>query len=108
MNSVLDGSLCRAYSSGNCIRCCLALPKTPAGNPTDIRRINREFFLRKRRARRHPQGVLSKFPDVEQNVQEGLELAHHAYVLQTGRIVMEGKPADLLQTDMIKRAYLGL
>ena len=45
---------------------------------------------------------------VEQNVQEALELAHYAYVLQTGRIVMEGKPSDLLQTDMIKKAYLGL
>ena len=45
---------------------------------------------------------------VEQNVQEALEVAHYAYVLQTGRIVMEGKPAELLQTDMIKKAYLGL
>jgi branched-chain amino acid transport system ATP-binding protein len=45
---------------------------------------------------------------VEQNVQKALELAHYAYVLQTGRIFMEGKPADLLQTDMIKKAYLGL
>ncbi len=45
---------------------------------------------------------------VEQNVQEALELANYAYVLQTGRIVMEGKPADLLQTEMIKKAYLGL
>ena len=45
---------------------------------------------------------------VEQNVQEALEIAHYAYVLQTGRIVMEGKPADLLQTDMIRKAYLGL
>jgi branched-chain amino acid transport system ATP-binding protein len=45
---------------------------------------------------------------VEQNVQEALELADYAYVLQTGRIVMEGKPTDLLQTDMIKKAYLGL
>ena len=45
---------------------------------------------------------------VEQNVQEALEVAHYAYILQTGRIVMEGKPADLLETDMIKKAYLGL
>jgi len=45
---------------------------------------------------------------VEQNVQEALELAHYAYVLQTGRIVMEGKPNELIQTDMIKKAYLGL
>jgi branched-chain amino acid transport system ATP-binding protein len=45
---------------------------------------------------------------VEQNVQEALEIAHYAYVLQTGRILMEGKPAELLQTDTIKKAYLGL
>jgi branched-chain amino acid transport system ATP-binding protein len=45
---------------------------------------------------------------VEQNVQEALEIAHYAYILQTGRVVREGKPADLLQTDMIKKAYLGL
>jgi branched-chain amino acid transport system ATP-binding protein len=45
---------------------------------------------------------------VEQNVQEALELAHYAYVLQTGRMVMEGKPAELLQTDLIRKAYLGL
>ncbi len=45
---------------------------------------------------------------VEQNVQEALEVAHYAYVLQTGRVTMEGKPADLLKTDMIKKAYLGL
>ena len=45
---------------------------------------------------------------VEQNVQEALEIAHYAYVLQTGRIIMEGKPAELLKTDMIKKAYLGL
>ena len=45
---------------------------------------------------------------VEQNVQEALELADYAYILQTGRIVMEGRPADLLGTDVIKKAYLGL
>ncbi len=45
---------------------------------------------------------------VEQNVQEALEIAHYAYVLQTGRVMMEGKPAELLQTDMIRKAYLGL
>ncbi len=45
---------------------------------------------------------------VEQNVQEALELADYAYVLQTGRIVMEGPPPDLLGTDVIKKAYLGL
>ncbi len=45
---------------------------------------------------------------LEENLQEALEIAHYAYVPQTGRMVMEGKPADLLQTDMIKKTYLGL
>ena len=45
---------------------------------------------------------------VEQNVRDALELADRAYVLQTGRIVMEGPARDLLQSDTIKRAYLGL
>ncbi len=45
---------------------------------------------------------------VEQNVQEALEIAHYAYVLQTGRVVMEGKPEEILEADMVRRSYLGL
>ncbi len=45
---------------------------------------------------------------VEQNVQEALELADRAYVLQTGRIVLEGSGAELLRSDLVRRAYLGL
>jgi branched-chain amino acid transport system ATP-binding protein len=45
---------------------------------------------------------------VEQNVREALELATHAYVLQTGRIVMEGKSEELLESDMVRKAYMGL
>lgn len=45
---------------------------------------------------------------VEQNVQEALELADYAYVLQTGRIVMEGSGKELLDNDEIRNAYLGL
>jgi len=45
---------------------------------------------------------------VEQNVRRALALAHHAYVLQTGRIVMEGTGAELLGSDLVRRAYLGL
>lgn len=45
---------------------------------------------------------------VEQNVQRALALAHHAYVLQTGRIVLEGSGADLLGSDLVRRAYLAL
>ncbi len=45
---------------------------------------------------------------VEQNVREALEVADYAYVLQTGRVVLEGAGADLLKTDLVRRAYLGL
>ncbi|NLW23132.1 MAG: ABC transporter ATP-binding protein [Tissierellia bacterium] len=45
---------------------------------------------------------------VEQNVQEALEIADRAYVIQNGRIVMEGPGEELLESDMIKKAYLGL
>lgn len=45
---------------------------------------------------------------VEQNVREALRLAQRAYVLQTGRIVLEGKGSDLLESPLIKKAYLGL
>jgi branched-chain amino acid transport system ATP-binding protein len=45
---------------------------------------------------------------VEQNIRHALELAHRAYVLENGRIVLEGKSADLLQNDHIQKVYLGL
>ncbi len=45
---------------------------------------------------------------VEQNVQRALSLADRAYVLQTGRIVLSGTGAELLGSDLVKRAYLAL
>ncbi len=45
---------------------------------------------------------------VEQNVQRALSLAHHAYVLQTGRVVLDGTGAELLGSDLVRRAYLAL
>lgn len=45
---------------------------------------------------------------VEQHVHEALELADRAYVLQTGRVVMEGTGEELLQSDAIQKAYLGI
>ena len=45
---------------------------------------------------------------VEQNVFEALEISDRAYVLQTGRIVLEGKGADLIQSDLVRKAYLGM
>ena len=45
---------------------------------------------------------------VEQNVRRTLEVADRAYVLENGRIVLEGKGKDLLQDEQVKKAYLGL
>jgi len=45
---------------------------------------------------------------VEQRVAEALELADRGYVLETGRIVMEGPYDRLLADDRVRRAYLGL
>ena len=45
---------------------------------------------------------------VEQNVRRTLETADRAYVLENGRIVLEGKGKDLLQDDLVRKAYLGL
>lgn len=45
---------------------------------------------------------------VEQMVQEALEIANRGYVLQTGRIVQEGLAKDLLASDSVRKAYMGL
>ena len=44
---------------------------------------------------------------VEQNAQAALAVADRGYVLETGRIVTEGSGAALLESDAIKKAYLG-
>ncbi len=45
---------------------------------------------------------------VEQNVFEALEVCHRAYVLQTGHIVMEGTGSELSQSDLVRKAFLGM
>lgn len=45
---------------------------------------------------------------VEQNVQQTLEISDRAYVLENGRVVLKGDSKELLMTDLIKKAYLGL
>ena len=45
---------------------------------------------------------------VEQNVQASLEIADRAYVIETGRNVMEGSAKDLLNNDELRAAYLGI
>ena len=44
---------------------------------------------------------------VEQNAAIALDLADHVYLLETGRVVMQGPAADLKQNDAIRRSYLG-
>ncbi|EHJ46584.1 Phosphonate-transporting ATPase [Solidesulfovibrio carbinoliphilus subsp. oakridgensis] len=45
---------------------------------------------------------------VEQNAQMALHIAHRAYVLETGRITLEGAARDLLNDPKVRSAYLGL
>lgn len=44
---------------------------------------------------------------VEQNAKAALNIADYAYVLETGKIVLEGKAKDLLSNEEVKKAYLG-
>lgn len=44
----------------------------------------------------------------EQNVRRALGLAHRGYVLENGRIVLEGPARDLLENAHVRRAYLGV
>jgi len=44
---------------------------------------------------------------VEQNARAALQIADRAYVLETGRVVMEGSSEDLLNQKEVQRAYLG-
>jgi len=45
---------------------------------------------------------------IEQNVPRTLEIADRAYVMENGRLVLEGTCATLLKNDYVKKAYLGL
>lgn len=44
---------------------------------------------------------------VEQNAKMALSVADYAYVIETGKITMEGKAEDLLNNENVKKAYLG-
>jgi len=44
---------------------------------------------------------------VEQNIHQALQVAHHAYVLQTGHIVMQGSGPALLEDPTVRKAYIG-
>ena len=44
---------------------------------------------------------------VEQNANMALQIASRAYVMETGKIVLQGDAAELLTSDEVKHAYLG-
>lgn len=44
---------------------------------------------------------------VEQNAHMALEIAHYAYVLENGRIALEGEPEKLKNNDEVRKLYLG-
>ena len=45
---------------------------------------------------------------VEQNANKALEVAHRAYVLETGNIVQSGTGKELLESEEVQKAYLGM
>lgn len=55
----------------------------------------------------HAQGEISVLL-VEQRVAEALHFATRAYVLETGKVILEGDPATLGKDDRIRQAYLGM
>jgi branched-chain amino acid transport system ATP-binding protein len=45
---------------------------------------------------------------IEQNVQQTLEISNRGYVLENGRVILEGICKELLEEERIRKAYLGL
>lgn len=45
---------------------------------------------------------------VEQNVRQSLQISDYAYVLETGRIVLNGTGREVLENDHTRKAYLGI
>jgi branched-chain amino acid transport system ATP-binding protein len=63
-----------------------------------------EVFDTVRKLRKEGRTVLL----VEQNVREALELSDKGYILQTGRIRQEGSSRELLSSDLVREAFLGM
>ena len=45
---------------------------------------------------------------VEQNATKALSVANHAYIMETGRIVLEGSPEKLMNDEDVQEFYLGI
>jgi len=65
--------------------------------------VVREIFATIRQVNAEGMSVLL----VEQNANLALQVAHHAYILETGRLVLSGPAGELRQNPEVKRAYLG-
>lgn len=44
---------------------------------------------------------------VEQNARQALKVSHRAYVIETGKIILQGKGLELLENDQVRQSYLG-
>ena len=44
---------------------------------------------------------------VEQNASQALEIADHAYLLETGRVMLSGTSEEIRNNDSVRRSYLG-
>ncbi|MEN6486406.1 MAG: ABC transporter ATP-binding protein [Syntrophobacteraceae bacterium] len=66
--------------------------------------LTKEIFRLVKRIREQGVTVLM----VEQNVKQTLAICDRGYVLENGRIVLEGKGEDLLENDQVKQAFLGI
>ena len=73
-----------------------------------------DALIARKRAGAHPVPGAGSDPDdagtillVEQNAQMALSVADRAYVLETGRVVMDGTGAELLTNERVRNAYLG-
>jgi len=53
----------------------------------------------------HAEGVTVLL--IEQNAQAALAIADYGYVMESGRIALQGKGQDLLHDEAVQRAYLG-
>jgi branched-chain amino acid transport system ATP-binding protein len=65
--------------------------------------LTREIFRVSAELRKHGMTILL----VEQNARAALELADRAYVMESGRVVLEGTTAQLAADERVQRVYLG-